>query len=328
MPTLEITTHLGCALACRFCPQDRLVKSFPRDAPRRLTLDAFRMVLDAVPRHVRIDFSGMAEPWLNPDATAMAVMAFDQGRNVALYTTLQGMQPDDATLLIGRFGDRIAPDAPWVIHLPDGDGHMTGWKPSATYRETLRCFLGFHRTHPRPGLSFMTMSADGSVAQPLRDLVPDRLSPFLGISRAENLRRDGFRPGLLVDAVRREQALLCASTPFFDHNVMLPNGDVLLCCMDYGRRHVIGNLFRQSYEAIHAGAAMGAIRVQAMTPSGGDLLCRACHNAVAVCQPEGTHWQLCGTTMWTPPVVATSPPALAAEATPRRRRLLGRVLSL
>ena len=43
MPTLEITTKLGCALACRFCPQDRLVKSYPSGEARTLSLADFEI---------------------------------------------------------------------------------------------------------------------------------------------------------------------------------------------------------------------------------------------------------------------------------------------
>ncbi len=331
MPTLEITTRLGCALACRFCPQDRLVKTYPKDQTRDLSLAGFIHVIDKLPHHVRIDFSGMAEPWLNPQATNMAVHAFEQRRKVALYTTLQGMRPDDAALLIDRFGDRVSPETPWVIHLPDGDGRMTGWKPSSAYRETLRRFLAFHRARERPGFALMTMSADGSVAAPLRDLVPERLAPFVGISRAETLDRTQFRPGALLAPVRHDQAVLCASTPFFDHNTMLPNGDVLLCCMDYGRAHVLGNLFRQSYEDIHAGAVMAAIRVQAMTPSAGDLICRRCHNAVCLSQQGGTHWTLTGPAMWVPAAASSAPPSEPGRRPPHHnsmRGVLGRMLHL
>jgi Iron-sulfur cluster-binding domain len=326
MPTLEITTHLGCALACRFCPQDRLVKSYPKGEPRDLSLPDFIRIVDRVPAHVRLDFSGMAEPWLNPWATDMAVHAFERGRKVAIYTTLQGMAAEDADQLIRRFGDRISPETPWVIHLPDGEGHMTGWRPSPAYRATLSRFLAFQRDRPDAGLAMMTMSADGSVAEPLRDLIPDRLTPFVGISRAENLDRAEFTPSALLAYVRHEGAVLCASTPFFDHNAMLPNGDVVLCCMDYGRRHVVGNLLRQSYEEIHAGPAMGAIRVQAMTPADGDLLCRGCHNAVCLTQDGGTHWRLSGATMWTP--AGVSHPAPPPPPTRRRFGFLGRVLHL
>jgi hypothetical protein len=325
VPTLEITTHLGCALACRFCPQDRLVKSYPKGDPRDLSLADFVHVVDKVPAHVRLDFSGMAEPWLNPHATGMAIHAFERGRKVAIYTTLQGMPEEDAGTLIERFGDRISPGTPWVLHLPDGDGNMTGWQPSAAYRATLRRFLAFQRDRPGAGLTMMTMSTDGAVAEPLRDLIPERLAPFIGISRAENLDRGEFTPSALLAHVQHTDAVLCASTPYFDHNTMLPNGDVVLCCMDYGRRHVLGNLLRQSYEAIHAGPAMGAIRTQAMTPAAGDLLCRRCHNAVCLTQNDGAHWHLSGPTMWT----TTEPPTAAPPPPPNRRfGLLGRVLHL
>jgi len=32
--------------------------------------------------------------------------------------------------------------------------------------------------------------------------------------------------------------------------VLLPNGDVSLCCMDYGLDHIIGNLHKQTYEDV------------------------------------------------------------------------------
>jgi|tagenome__1003787_1003787.scaffolds.fasta_scaffold20380367_2 hypothetical protein len=176
---------------------------------------------------------------------------------------------------------------------------MTGWKPSCAYRETLRRFIAFRRAYAPSGLSFMTMSRDGVVAEAIRDLLPDALDPFVGVSRGENLDRTGFAPSALLEAVRHEGAVVCRSTPFFDHNTLLPNGDVLLCCMDYGRAHVLGNLLRQSWEEIHAGPAMGAVRVQAMIPSAtGSLLCRRCHHAARLSQDGETHWHLTDSTLW------------------------------
>jgi Iron-sulfur cluster-binding domain len=300
MPTLEITTKLGCALACSFCPQDRLVKSYPRDATRMLPLANFRQVVAKLPAHVRIDFSGMSEPWLNPDATAMVVHAFEQGRQVAIYTTLQGMPPGDAALLIGRFADRIGPETPWVIHLPDEDGAMAGWRLSEDYLSTLGQFVALRRDKLPPGLMFMTMSRSGRVAPALQSLFPEGLGGFTGISRVENLDREDFSPGRLLASVHHRGAVLCGSTPYFDHNTMLPNGDVVLCCMDYARRHVLGNLLQQDYAALFQGNAMSAIRTRAMTPDDPDtLICRQCHNAVCLSQQGETHWQLQTGALWT-----------------------------
>jgi hypothetical protein len=299
MPTLEITTKLGCSLACRFCPQDRLVKSYPRDAARLLSLDDFNHVLTKLPAHVRVDFSGMAEPWLNPDATAMVVLAFESARKVAIYTTLQGMPPVDAAMLIGRFAGRITPETPWVIHLPDRQGNMTGWKPSPVYLETLARFVTLRRDKAPNGLMLMTMSPDGAVHDALRPVLPETLDPFVGISRVENLDRGDFSPSALLRQVRHEGAVMCGSTPFFDHNAMLPNGDVVLCCMDYAREHVLGNLLRQDYVDLFTAPEMAAVRSRAMGLAGGDLICRRCHNAVCLSQEGGTHWRPQGDAAWT-----------------------------
>ena len=295
MPTLEITTKLGCSLACRFCPQDRLTRSYPRGETRMLSLADFKTILDKVPPHVRIDFSGMAEPWLNPDATAMVLHAFESRPKVALYTTLQGMAADDAAMLVRHFADRITPETPWVIHLPDAEGNMPGWRMTDDYVRALGHFVAGWEGDPPPGLSFMTMSRDGAVAEALRAAFPGRLDPFVGVSRVENLDRADFSPGRLLAPLWHAEAVMCASTPFFDHNVMLPNGDVLLCCMDYARRHVLGNLLRQDYAALFAGAEMGRVRVRAMGAVGDDaeLICRKCHNAVGVtpaCPPSSSTW--------------------------------------
>jgi hypothetical protein len=37
----------------------------------------------------------------------------------------------------------------------------------------------------------------------------------------------------------------------YDHNVLMPDGRVFLCCMDYGLRHEMGNLSTGSYEDLH-----------------------------------------------------------------------------
>ncbi|HVC58789.1 MAG TPA: SPASM domain-containing protein [Acetobacteraceae bacterium] len=316
MPTLEITTKLGCSLACRFCPQDRLVKSYPRGADRMLTFGGFKRVMGKVPSHVRVDFSGMAEPWLNPRATEMVVHAFESGRKVAIYTTLQGMSPDDAAMLIEQFVDRISPETPWVIHLPDRDGAMTGWKSSAAYLATLARFVALQRQRAPAGLSFLTMNPNGAIADPLLPLLGEALPAFRAITRAENLNRDDFSPGELLRQVHHDGALLCASTPFFDHNTMLPNGDVVLCCMDYAQEHVIGNLFHQTYAELFAGAGMAAIRTRAMGIDGGNLICRRCHNATCLDQEGGTHWRPRHDAVWTR---RTAPPAEAPRPAARRR---------
>jgi hypothetical protein len=57
-------------MASRFRPRDRLVKSYPNGEPRDLSLGDLLTVPEKLPAHLRVDLFGMAEPWLNPGATA------------------------------------------------------------------------------------------------------------------------------------------------------------------------------------------------------------------------------------------------------------------
>jgi radical SAM protein with 4Fe4S-binding SPASM domain len=57
----------------------------------------------------------------------------------------------------------------------------------------------------------------------------------------------------------------------FSRNVVLPNGDVYLCCMDYSLKHKIGNLFESKYEDLDR---QKIIDLSNMEDS--DVICRKC----------------------------------------------------
>jgi hypothetical protein len=66
----------------------------------------------------------------------------------------------------------------------------------------------------------------------------------------------------------------------YDQHVLLPNGDVVLCCMDYDLKHVIGNLVNQSYEDLYTGSAMvGLIRENMKSCYSSASLCKSCTDA-------------------------------------------------
>ena len=136
-PTLEITTMIGCPLKCTFCPQDLLRAKYGKQE-KYLSFENFKLIVSKLPGYVRIDFSGMAEPWANPDATAMLVHALEQGFNIALYTTLYGMKEQDAPVVVEMLARRAHQVEVICIHLPDADGNMRGFRNSPEYAHALR----------------------------------------------------------------------------------------------------------------------------------------------------------------------------------------------
>ena len=85
-PTLEITTSIpkaGCIVDCVFCPQRVLQKvwneeKFTTEKERYMSLEDFKMVIDKLPKEIRITFSGFTEPWLNKKCTDMLLYAHER----------------------------------------------------------------------------------------------------------------------------------------------------------------------------------------------------------------------------------------------------------
>jgi len=65
-----------------------------------------------------------------------------------------------------------------------------------------------------------------------------------------------------------------------NHNVLLPNGDVVLCCMDYGLQNILGNLLKSDYESLFHNEQYEKIRKK-MKAQDSDLICRNCDEAIS-----------------------------------------------
>lgn len=287
MPTLELTTTVACSVRCTYCPQDTLRAAYPGGAPHKLSLAALRAVLGKLPNYVRVDFSGFAEPWLHPECTEMLRETLAHGFSVAVYTTLQGMS--DAPVVVQLLTEHAAQVEVVCLHMPDANGNMRGLRQDDAWRSALAAFIELRRIGAIPRFEIMTMDADGSVAP---DVPVERLAGWIGNDRAGTLDRANLRGQPAEAPVAHHRAVSCSYTPFYDQNVLLPNGDVVLCCMDYGLQHVLGNLLRQEYHELFAGPEAGRLRAANMQPwvrsdAPGKSICKHCTRATRHDAPMG-----------------------------------------
>jgi hypothetical protein len=176
--TLEITTVVGCGISCRYCPQSRLAGRYRnRSSVSKMTFDVFRACVVKVPPRVRIDFSGMAEPWLNADCTAMLLHAAEKGHPIAVYTTLIGMARNDFDRLKDVVFDYF------VIHIPDGEGN-SGIAVDEGYLRMLDRIV----RHPLNVTGERQFSCHGTVHPAVRPIVDGTFPVFnTMIDRAGNL---------------------------------------------------------------------------------------------------------------------------------------------
>lgn len=251
-PTLEITTNIakkGCVVDCVFCPQRILEKSY-NDDKRIMTLDEFKFFIDKVPREVRITFAGFTEPWLNKYATDMLLYANERGHPISAFTTGVGMSPEDVERLadVPFVGN---PNGGFCLHLPDQEQYAKH-PINAKYIKTIE---KFKELQPRIR-NFYTMCMSDNVHEAVRYIYPTASVPTFW-NRAGNLVGEAsLKPeldklrGKWVSAPVSEDPRTCGCVEDLYHNVLLPNGAVSLCCMDYSLEYIIGNLNTQEYDDI------------------------------------------------------------------------------
>jgi hypothetical protein len=306
MPCLEITTMVGCPLKCTYCPQDQLRGSYGQNE-KYLSFANFKLILAKVPRHVRIDFSGMAEPWANPDATAMLAHTLEEGFHIAVYTTLYGITEADAEEIIALLTKHAKQVDVLCLHLPDQNGNMRGFRHSMEFEAVLGAFIKFGKSGAPRHFEAMTMDKGGSVHPQLRNLVRSlprqsgrirdlfRSVPrWTGHTRAGSLDASEIGNQPVEETPRHASPVSCSFTPFYDHNVLLPNGDVVICCMDYSVKHKIGNLIENDYFSLFASKGMAELHAENTKPGYSDKsICKSCSRAIRyeLAPDQNQFWQ-------------------------------------
>lgn len=262
MAAMEITTVIGCKVRCVYCPQDKLIQAYTkRSNITKMTFDTFKHCLDKIPLSVHIHFSGMSEPWLNPKCTEMLLYAHNQGYEIAVYTTAVGMTISDVEKI------KAIPFRPFSVHLPDKEMYSK-IEITDSYLET----IGSISRSAVQNLEYMTM---GTLPSEVRRLLKKRISKTSMLSRAGNVegKIDVPTPSKLKGPIR------CRSSgDLLNRNVLLPNGEVLLCCMDYGMQHILGNLISSDYFSLFESEEFQRLK-KGLEDDSFDILCRSCENA-------------------------------------------------
>ena len=233
---------------CAFCPQHTLSDAYIGDT--FLTLLNYEHLIRKVPKEVRITFAGFTEPFLNKHCADMIVMAHELGHPVSVFTTGVGMSVEDVNKIkdIPFAGN---PNGGFTLHLPDQD-RIAKHPLNKNYRETILRLAEVQNEIKE----FSTMVMGWVIHDFVSDAFPNSIIPEF-YNRAGNLNREFVsKPELnalrerIIHADVKRKGQTCGCDEDLYHNVLLPNGDVSLCCMDYGLNHILGNLYTQNYDDI------------------------------------------------------------------------------
>jgi hypothetical protein len=260
---LEITTMIGCKVACIYCPQDKISRRY-FGTDRMMQFDDFTTYIEKVPKHIVVHFTGFAEAFLNPRCTDMIEYAAHRGHPIFISTTLAGMTHEDIKRLSKLKYYQFQ------IHLPSAEKAMN----LAINDEYFALLADLVRAGIITDLHFHGNEVHPAVGAWLRQHAVDFMK-FQLQDRAGNLNLEKVKTRMstpVAAAAKPNGRLRCDR---IYQNVLLPNGDVVLCCMDWSAEHVLGNLNRDRFEDLYRSEAFRSV-LHGLKKPGADILCRTC----------------------------------------------------
>ena len=267
---LEITPIIGCKVNCRFCPQNVLIKKYRSVGKKNavMALEDYKKCIDNLPKEVIVNFAGMAEPFLHPDAVEMIRYAHETGHPVELFTTLVGMTKEKFNRI------RDIPFRRFALHVADREGYAH-IPVTREYLELLSEITDVKKATGEPFVEFANCQSEPHPE--VLKITEGKISVTWNlIDRAGNLTDDK------LPHVCHEGAIYCCRSLYLKHNVLIPDGSVLICCMDYGMKHVVGNLLKETWEEIHDGDKIKELKNQMSVGEIDDILCKYCEAAISL----------------------------------------------
>jgi radical SAM superfamily enzyme YgiQ (UPF0313 family)/MoaA/NifB/PqqE/SkfB family radical SAM enzyme len=256
-----IQTTSRCNAACRFCPYPSVVDELPQG-----TMDEglYRRIIDECAEHPgevrRLLLYLMNEPLLDGELAERINYAKTRNPRACVHILTNG------ALLTERRGDALIDSGlDWIglsIHgfSPSAYHEAMGLEREVTYRRAER-FIRAALARRGPGFVMVTFNGGGPVTSDEREAA---LSYFrdLGVQRISyhggSISRAGNVP--VIPAPQHAVVRGCRSIWWREMLHVLYSGDVVLCCMDWRRRVVVGNLREQSIAELWRSEAYRRVR--------------------------------------------------------------------
>ncbi|MFV0518771.1 MAG: radical SAM protein [Lachnospirales bacterium] len=271
-----ITTKIGCPINCKYCPQDTFVKAYSkRDNPvMELSLENFKKMLENIPKHVIVSFTGFVEPFANKRCIDMIMYALDEGYIVRVFTTLYNVSIEDYM----KFKDHENLKT-IDIHLPDSN-YNTQFDITEDYLKTLKYVVDNPPKYARFWTSCLGVTS--RTRDEIKDIISVHGNPINsihGLVYDNNLSHKGAKLKCNRDCSRIDNEKAGVG-------MILPNGEIFACTQDWELQNYIGNIFEdKTWDEVMQGNLRNEFR-DALNNPRIDNICTYCELAIEVDQGD------------------------------------------
>ncbi len=251
---LEITTTVGCAMMCDYCPQDTYKKN-GKEYPRSISFDIFKKAIENVDNSHIIHWTGFSEPLHAKDFPLMAKYLSVNGYKQHISTTMYGREESKELMSTENIFNSI------MYHLPDNKKLMK-LKVTEKYLYFLEKSIIFQSKYVKKNkLNIMVIGDDfePKVKELINGLLEKKIINHNQIdirkhlvSRANQIKDfDGFRKNDNTHQITEKDKLFYCGYGRLNKGVMLTNGSVAICCNDYSIEHNVGNLIDTNIQELY-----------------------------------------------------------------------------
>jgi hypothetical protein len=251
---LEISTSVGCAMLCEYCPQE-IHKINGKNIPKRLTIDVFKKVLDNIESKTRIHWTGYSEPLGNKYFPEFVEMVKKKGNFQLISTTMHG----HANCI--DFMKKTTSFSQITYHLPD-DKNLMKLKVDNEYLSNLRDSIVSQSKYISKNIDILVIGDDFQVdvKKVINELLDQKILSISQIDIRKHLHTrssqvknfEGFYNSEIqkVDPQKKNKLFYCDKKRL-NHGVLVPDGRISLCCHDYSLSFFQGDLKNNSLTNIY-----------------------------------------------------------------------------
>ncbi len=279
--SLEISAVKSCSIRCKYCPQDQLIKASKENDSNSLNInyEIFSKSVSNIESSgdFSIHWTGYSEPCLNNKFPEMVNLAKEKGFIQKISTTLVGYQ---------RCIDYLSNSTAFSninLHLPDSSGLMENGslKVNKKYLQNLEVFLDNRlQVMHQDSETLVYSQTFGSDFHPEVKKILDK-EKYKNLLRNRSVlsslhsRSGGVSVSPIINlkigfekVLKRSEKFNTKILNFFLNKikfkfyycsykrlkqpVLLGNGDLNICCMDYGLRSIMGNLTERKINEIYS----------------------------------------------------------------------------
>jgi organic radical activating enzyme len=261
---IEFSLFVKCPVDCSYCPHESLNAA---SKEKYIDIEAFKLFLSKIPNSVGLVYAGFCEPLFYKNFNSVVKYAHSKNYRQFVATTLPDKFDDNLDVF---FNESL-----WAgrsIHLRDE--HMK-YKVENNYYKNLDKFfrqMHFNKNEKLDNrFSFLGETIDKKIILLLKKYnlihLHTKLKPYQRIESPieyEQAEKGSFLAG----------SIYC-TRGFYKKQMVVPGGDVVLCCMDVEKKHILGNLNKTDYHGIYNSTEYKRV-INGFNDEKENIICRKC----------------------------------------------------